>query len=89
MLDFFKTPLYLYTMKTALKNIFVRHSWLGYLNFYLLQFAAIRLARTVDVAEDGTETTLNWSIIFVIPFTGWWGNMYEWLPITIEWELKK
>jgi hypothetical protein len=54
------------------------------LNFILLQWFCIRLARKM-VKRDSvfTEfkdeyTQIGWGIIFVVPLTGWWSD-YIWI----------
>jgi hypothetical protein len=38
------------------------------LNYYVLQWFCVRLARVVD---DTTDVQLGWTIIFRLPMTGW------------------
>lgn len=51
-------------------------SWLGALNYYLLQWSCFRLARSVVEGK-----TVGWSVIGpVAPLSGWGeGNPYRWL----------
>ena len=52
-------------------------TWLGYLNFGVLQWLFIRLERTVDCNDHSKH--IAWGIIGpIIPLTGWW-NRYIWL----------
>jgi len=49
-------------------------SWLGRLNFLLLQFLFMRLEQHLD---DETEKTVGWAILFpIIPLTGWWNRYW-------------
>jgi hypothetical protein len=49
------------------------HKPLFYLNYFLLQFLFIRLAR---VMEDTKQ--VGWTIIYVLPFTGWNTDYIYW-----------
>ena len=50
-------------------------SWFGYLNFFVLQFAGVRLQRTVD--KHGQH--IAWNLIGpIVPMTGWWQD-YVWM----------
>lgn len=45
-------------------------SWLGALNFLVLQWLFVRLVETVDEETGAHE---KWELIgFVVPMTGWW-----------------
>jgi len=47
-------------------------SWLGLLNFFVLQWLLFRLQETVDV-DDGKH--LSWDVIGpIVPLTGWWSS---------------
>ena len=47
-------------------------SWLGWLNFIVLQWFFVRLARIVDVES---KKTIGWKLDKrIIPLTGWWNN---------------
>ena len=49
-------------------------TWLGYLNFIILQWFCIRLARTGKII-DGEFNQEGWKIIkYVFPLTGWWND---------------
>lgn len=51
-------------------------TWLGYLNFLVLQWGFVRLARIVD---SQTRRTIGWRWIGPVwPLTGWW-NDYRFL----------
>jgi hypothetical protein len=59
-------------------------TWLGLLNFLVLQWFFIRLQETVD---EKTEAHERWDIIGpIVPLTGWW-NRYWYVgrrPITLK-----
>lgn len=51
-------------------------SWLGYLNFLILQWFFIRLAKVVDTK---TQKTIRYTwLIGIVPLTGWW-NKYKYV----------
>jgi hypothetical protein len=59
---------------------FLGLSWLGWLNFLVVQWFCVRIARQYD-AE--TNTAIGWGLVyFVLPLTGWWSS-YKFL-----WEKK-
>ena len=48
-------------------------SWLGALNFLVLQWLFIRLQETVD--DNGAHE--KWNVIgFIVPVTGWWNRYW-------------
>ena len=50
-------------------------SWLGYLNFLILQWFFIRLAKVNDVEGQ----FVRWTVLRgVVPLTGWW-SPYRWM----------
>jgi len=46
-------------------------SWLGCLNFIVLQWFFVRLAKVVD--DDGRTVRFTW-LRKVVPLTGWWSD---------------
>lgn len=45
-------------------------TWLGFLNFLVLQWFGIRLARLVE-----NDRQVGWKLIkWIVPLTGWWNN---------------
>lgn len=49
-------------------------TWLGALNFVVLQWFGVRLVR---VSADGR--TIGWRVWrWIVPLTGWWSD-YRWL----------
>lgn len=51
-------------------------SWLGYLNFLVLQWFFVRLARIQDVE---TGKTVGYKFLKrIVPLTGWWSE-YKYL----------
>lgn len=55
-----------------------RSSWLGYLNFYILQWFCIRLGRVGKFENDEFVQT-GWTIVrYIFPLTGWWSD-YRWI----------
>lgn len=47
-------------------------SWLGNLNYYLLQWLGIRLAKLVETEGPLKNSIIEWQIIYPIqPVTGW------------------
>ncbi len=61
-------------------------SWLGILNFFVLQWFGARLARVYSVQVDfgtmravGDSTPIGWRLLrWVWPLTGWW-SPYRWI----------
>lgn len=52
-------------------------SWLGNLNYYVLQWFFIRLAKEVD---EKTDETIRWTILWgVVPLSGWDSRPYKWV----------
>ncbi len=47
-------------------------SWLGWLNFCVLQWFCTRLQRTVEILPEDSFRTVRWDFIHAIPLTGWW-----------------
>ena len=45
-------------------------SWVGWLNFILLQWVGIRLAYVVD----GRRITRWYLLRWIVPLTGWWSH---------------
>jgi hypothetical protein len=43
-------------------------TWLLFVNYYLLQWFFIRLARVID---DGTGKQIGWTVVVRKPMTGW------------------
>ena len=59
-------------------------TWLGVLNFVILQWFLIRLAKQVE-GQPGEYKTVGWKIIGpILPLTGWWSN-YIWLGKKRPW----
>ena len=55
-------------------------TWLGYLNFIILQWFFIRLAKSYEIKDNGFRyKDYKFKILkFIIPLTGWW-NDYKYL----------
>lgn len=52
----------------------MRITWLGFLNFVVLQWFFIRLARITNSFSDPT-ITIGWKILAPItPLSGWWND---------------
>jgi hypothetical protein len=49
-------------------------TWVGWLNFVLIQWSCFRLARIVDT-DDGHHIGWTW-IGPVMPLTGWWNKYW-------------
>lgn len=58
------------------------------LNFVLLQWLGIRLAKVVCCSlESGVSIAIDWQLLVgVVPLTGWWSNYVG--PIT-RWDITK
>jgi hypothetical protein len=54
-------------------------SWLGVLNFVVLQWFFVRLEASIEtpVIPGKSEMTLGW-ITHIVPLTGWWGYYRYW-----------
>lgn len=57
---------------------FLGLTWMGWLNFGVLQWLCVRLQGSFD---DETRVIEAWQIRFALPLTGWWsdyvpGNCY-------------
>lgn len=53
-------------------------TWLGWLNFALLQWWGVRLARVVTLAAEGRD---GWALLGpVLPLSGWGGLRYVGRP---------
>lgn len=68
---------------------FPLRSWLGWLNFLLLQWFCIRLARIRDLrdAPDGSQhsVTIGYTLLrWPVPLTGWWSR-YIWIRRSGRW----
>ena len=50
-------------------------SWLGVLNFLVLQWFFVRLAGVRD-AKTGKQIGWKW-LKGIVPLTGWWGSYYS------------
>lgn len=54
-------------------------SWLGYLNFFILQWFFVRLARVREVHQKTESFYMledqGWKFIrWIVPLTGWWSD---------------
>lgn len=60
-----------------MKTFWMLRSWLGWLNFFLLQWFFLRLQ---EVLEDDGKTHVRWQVVTgIVPLTGWWSNyVYLW-----------
>ncbi len=53
-------------------------SWLGTLNFLVLQWLFLRLQEVGDIV-DGKWVHERWELRrWVVPLTGWWSSYIEW-----------
>jgi hypothetical protein len=53
-------------------------SWVGVVNFLILQWFFVRLYGTVFIEDSGREVMVLSTIGPVVPLTGWW-NDFWWL----------
>ena len=50
------------------------YTWIGFLNFLILQFLGMRLVRISVINDRGIEVHREHHVFgWVLPFTGWWG----------------
>ena len=69
---------YIIKCKDRGKRHIIRSTWLGNLNFFILQWFFIRLGKS-GIRINGEFIQTGWKIVkFPIPLTGWW-NDYIWL----------
>lgn len=62
-------------MKMPTKKV-LGHSWLGALNYFILQWFFVRLACTV---KHGQDEIIAWQILVpVLPLSGWSGHFTVW-----------
>lgn len=65
-------------MKELFETIRGFRSWLGYLNFFLLQWFFIRVARSIE--NEFSNKTVGFGIMVgIVPMTGW-TNDYKFFP---------
>ena len=58
----------------------LRKSWLGNVNYFILQWFFIRLAKKGHMNKDNVFVLDNFSILcFIVPMTGWDNNEFKWL----------
>jgi hypothetical protein len=55
-------------------------SWLGTINFFLLQFFFVRLYAEGATTEELENNPRYGLMGFVAPFTGWWGSYWPRQP---------
>jgi hypothetical protein len=65
------------------KEWFQNWSWVGYLNFFLLQWFFVRLARVHEVHQNTKNIYMlkdqGWKFLrWIVPLTGWW-NDYKYI----------
>ena len=55
------------------------HSWVGALNFLVLQWFCFRIARTMLIGVHGRQRQIGWKWVGpVLPLSGWWGDYIGW-----------
>lgn len=51
-----------------MNNLLKDFTWLGAINYFILQWFFVRLAKVVDT---DTHKIVGWQLIFCRPMTGW------------------
>lgn len=64
------------------RNVEKKMTKLWLLNFILLQWFCMRLTRVMefdDPFNEGEYVQIGWTVIYVLPLTGWWSKyIYIW-----------